>query len=84
MYFEQYEVNSREQRGINGSNLVCSSLIMAEVAAGQELEDVLHLHSHEHVKEAVLRKGVLIDFIAGCIGGKIFAVLHFISENPHF
>ena len=57
---------------------------MAEVAAGQELDDVLHLHSHEHIKEAVLRKGVYVDFIAGCIGGTIFAVFRFLNKNPHF
>ena len=42
---------------------------MADVAAGQELEDVLHLRSHENARSTVLSKGAYIDFIAGCIGG---------------
>ena len=48
---------------------------MAEVAAGQELEEVLHLQTSENLRNPVFEKRAYIDFIAGCIGGTSFMLL---------
>lgn len=48
---------------------------MAEVAAGQELEDVLQLQKTDNLRNTVLINTAYIDFIAGCVGGKIWGVM---------
>ena len=47
---------------------------MAEIAAGEEFEGILQLKSNEDIKAKKISKNACIDFIAGCIGGKIIVL----------
>ena len=47
---------------------------MAEIAAGEEFEGILQLKANEDVKAKKISKNACIDFIAGCIGGKIIVL----------
>ena len=42
---------------------------MAEISAGQEFEEVLHLQPPETLTGSAWIKHASINFIAGCIGG---------------